>query len=266
MEDIEKEVIPAVDTVLEPTTYSQAQLDEQIQTAIAAKEAAQKEALDTQYRQLNRKLSIQGKKLKDYEEKPKAHSSSAINAILDELGGVSDDPEVKERVKRAKQVFQKSVEDERLEDQLFKQQAIITSEREALTEKIVDAGFDPSLENFDVVHDLFDTAADKTGDFTKANERCDKVLSRLVANKEKESKAVVDDKKVDPVPNEQDADKLVKEAAYKMLKERGYNLETVDLGSGVGGDSEADFNKLWAEGKLPSTKENAARARKLAGY
>jgi len=253
-----------IDPILK--SYSQEEYDAKVRFLTEEAAASQKEALHKQFKTYNRKLSIQGQKIKDYEEKPKVHSSSAINSILDELGRVSDDPEVKERVTRAKQVFQKSVEDERLEAQFLKQQAIITSEREAMTEKIIDAGFDPNLENFDVVHDLFDTAADKTGDFTKANERCDKVLSRLVANKEKESKVVDETKVKTPEPNEQSNAETAKAEAYKILKDAGYNLESVDLGGGVGGDSDTDFNTLWAEGKLPDTPANVKRARKLAGY
>ena len=165
-----------------------------------------KEALDEQYRKLNKSLVEQGqeiRKLRDTASRPPASmSNKAMRAMLEEMERPGEGGEPSPRIAQLRQQLDR-------EEQLEYQGKVSNEEWQKMTQKIFEANLNPSDEMFDSVIEAWEDGCE-TGTFEKAHRRLDRILDKTKPVKFETSE-----------PEGDKLDKLIEERARKMLEDKG---------------------------------------------
>ena len=222
--------------------------DEELITLIAqAKEQGKLEAQE-QYKGIQRAVDKKDKRIAELEKSappPVATGVSANKAVIDAL---EEGDYTKARAAIAQEEQRQTTESQR-QVQLQRQATVTREKQEELSDKITTANLDPDDEMFDRVWDAFKYARDVDGDFTDAEKRLNRVLSKQSPKETKDKPEVSTD---------------VQEAARKMLAEKGL-LKTETGGPSASAMSWVDFEKAFNESKIPFAvyEERAKREGKI---
>ncbi len=185
---------PAVD---KPTEGSKEQpAPETKQFGEVEVQAIVKEALDKQYKKLNKSLSDLGaenKKLKDMINRPST-SAKTLQGVVDEMERTSDpnDTSATTRIRTLKAQIAQEEQQLAYDVQMQKQEAIAEEHREKLCQKIVTAGFDPEDDDLIDVWREVSIAKKVDGEFEWAEKKLDKILKSKAKKEEKVPDKVVE--------------------------------------------------------------------------
>jgi len=212
-----------------PRTFSQGEVD-------AFVEAARKAEFD----RINPTLSAQGielKKLREQAALPAQRGVSRVDElVLEEMK--AREVELGERNPRIAQL-EAEIARERQMETIQKQRDAIegyTNQwRGKLEDKIRGAGENPTDEKFDRVWDAFEIAYVKDGKFERADERLDRILTKIKPSK----------------PEDETFEKRLDEEKRKWMEEHGLLTSETGLPSASGSPrTKAEAAKLYTEGKL----------------
>lgn len=171
---------------VEPAETTGKPIEEEPKFAKSEVRTIVKEALDEQYKKLNKSLIALGqenKRLRDERLKPSTtdESDTALELMVQrekkravEMGEA--DPEI---AKLEELLRLKRVQKER-EAQLQRQQKMSDEAWDKINKQITDAGFDSQDKKFEEVIDAFEDARDFTGNFARAQRKLDRLLEKEV--------------------------------------------------------------------------------------
>jgi len=223
---------------LEAQTKTYTHTQEEFDTAIAQT----KEEELRKYQGIQRTIAKKDERIKQLEEQaPPSLKGSEI--LLDEMRARQTEyGEPNPRIALLEAQITKERQEEARQKYVQWQQREIKKHREAFDQRIKKAGLDPTDERLEDYLDAFEDAED-TGNFGRAERKLDRILGKVSPTKETDK----------PTEDEDE------ERALKLLKAKGYNLETDDGGPSGGG------GKLTAEQvRKMSPDERAARSEEIA--
>ena len=202
---LEPEVEPELEP--QPKTYTQEELD-----ALLGER-------DKAYQGIQRVVSQKDRKIRELEA-PRTQPSKATKVILEEM----EARQTEEGITNPR-IAQLRAEIAR-EEQAEGMETITREWRGKITDKIVNAGLDPSDEAFDDVWESFDVAYAIDGKFERADKKADRILAKVKPVEKKETKP-------------EDFDKRLEEEKRKWMEEQGL------LATDTGGPSAGA--KRWEE-------------------
>ena len=236
--------VPVVE--VQTKTYTQEELD-------AERESVRAEEL-LKYKGIQKTIAKKDQRIQELEgaQAPPASSNKTLSKVIEEMerragADYVEDPAAQSRISALKAELVR-------EEQLQSQETTIKQKRLELNQKIADAGFDPSDDRFLEVDEAFDLAT-----FDGKFERVDKRLARVL-------KSVKPVEEITPKETEAEKkekyDKEVKEAARKMLEEKGQLVSDAG-GPSAGGGSDDEFLEQYGLGKSDDHKRAKAIIDKL---
>jgi hypothetical protein len=240
-----------LDQALKDETSATSEPEPQAQTVTREEFETLKQMLgekDKAYQGLQKVINRKDSEINKLKKQTPQTGNQTLQELLELVGGDDMDVARTGKIERLKAQLAR-------ETQLQQQDRITADTRDALDQRIYDAGLDPNDAMFDGVNDAFELAANVSGNFQTAERRLDRILAQT---KRVETKV---ETQVESNESEEDRiERLAEERTLQKLKEKGL-LKTETGGPSASSGSFVEKEKRYIKGNLSREEyEKAARS------